>query len=164
VVSAFSTVCYTSISLVTLSHLRTQTLAATESANAAKSAAQTASYTLAEIKKGGSDTHDLAVAAKTHADRTKEIAESSANQVNQLKGMVTASSKQAASLSGQLSVMQKQLEVAERPWVAVVGTQLMSGFTYIPTEARVTIRVSLRDVGHSPCDGRIDWGRALHVG
>jgi hypothetical protein len=50
--------------------------AARVSAEAAKSAAQTASDTLNEVRKGGSDTHDLAEAAKSQSDNTKIVAES----------------------------------------------------------------------------------------
>jgi hypothetical protein len=46
-----------------------------DAANAAKSAAQTAHDTLQEIQKGGTDTHDLALAAKAQADATRAIAE-----------------------------------------------------------------------------------------
>lgn len=51
-----------------------QTAASKQSADAATKAAQIASDTLEELRKGGTDTHDLALAAKTQADSTREIA------------------------------------------------------------------------------------------
>ncbi len=51
-----------------------QTRVARDSADAAKSAADTASKTLVEIQKGGTDTHDLAVAAKDQAERMRDQA------------------------------------------------------------------------------------------
>jgi len=58
------------------------------SADAARSAAETAQKTLGELKKGGSDTHELAVQAKTQADEAQQaIVEARRNRLQAEKSL-----------------------------------------------------------------------------
>jgi hypothetical protein len=80
-----------------------QATIARRSANAAKSAAQTAADTLKEVRQSGTDTHALAEAAKKQATDTEKLADVANNS--------------AETAHSTLVTSQEEFRYQERPWV-----------------------------------------------
>lgn len=99
-----------------------------EAADAAKNAAATADATLREIQKGGTDTHDLAVAAGKQASQA-------VNQANAARVSADAA-KSAADTAA------RSLELSDRPWVKVTDLK--------PRGAHTILSLSFQDLtlGH----------------
>jgi len=95
-----------------------------QAAEAAKSNAATADATLKEIQKGGTDTHDLAVAAGKQANAAKSAADTAA----------------------------RSLELSERPWVSIDNKSLFitKPLTFNSNSASMYIGYSWKNTGHSP--------------
>lgn len=75
------------------------------SAEAAKSAAETAQRTLEELQKGGSDTHELAVQAKT--------------QANEAQGAIVEARRNRLQAEKSLNATIEQFRQEQRAWVGV---------------------------------------------
>jgi hypothetical protein len=112
-----------------------------KSTKAAQDAAQIASDTLAEIRKGSSDTHELAVQAKNQADATRGIAERATSQVAAATELAKQSRRSA-------DVAAQALEAQERPWLGV--PQLYSNVSPLRSNVPITFTLVIRNVGHSP--------------
>jgi hypothetical protein len=85
-----------------------QALIAQQNANAAKNSAEAANGTLQEVKKGASDTHELAAQAKNQADRTKDIADRALAQA-------TATTKLAEQAAQSNKIAVDSMRQAQRP-------------------------------------------------
>jgi hypothetical protein len=70
---------------------------------------------LTEIKKGGADTHDLAVAAKKQAEKADTISTSITQAVEQLTASATAAREQAKSLQDQVDTIHRNFIKEQRP-------------------------------------------------
>ena len=142
---------------------------------------------------GGRDTHDLAVAAGnqatwtqrlagsagTQADRTKDLADRMKDQADRTRDLATDS-------AGQLVTMQRQLELANRPWIKVVSITTLdfpgpqpAALTiqqYGPnsTWANLVVSVAIKNIGPSvavntnvelmpltPDLAQHDWGKDM---
>lgn len=118
--------------------------------DAATSAAQTASDTLAELKKGSTDTHELAVQAKNQADRTKDVADRALLQANATNRLANAAQTQASGTKESVAVARDTLIANARPWmnaeIHISGplTFDKTGAIYLP------VVYALENTGHSP--------------
>jgi hypothetical protein len=126
-----------------------------------------------EMHKGGADTHDLALAAKSQASNTENLAKSSVEQVGKLREEVeqlkrsadethamadTArkslaigemnTAKQLSIATAQVEVTQRQLEASRRPYVGVASV------VYTPdlSQNKITITPRFINVGPSPAE------------
>ncbi len=79
-----------------------------------------------EMRKGGADTHDLAVAAgkqadaaKSLADRTKDLAERMKDQADKTKIIADQAVVQAQAARGLAKTASSQLVLTERPWIRI---------------------------------------------
>lgn len=77
-----------------------------------------------EIRNGSTDTHTLAIAAKTQAEAASHTA----------------------------IMTERQLEMSERPWVSA-DAEIISPFTFDIRGAHVSIQFILKNIGHSPAVG-----------
>jgi len=126
-----------------------QTNIARESADAAKSAADAATRTLEEVKKGGSDTHALAVAAQQQASSSEALARNAGHQVEEMRSLSQAAKRTADASLQQSRTSASQLQAAERPWVTV-DAYVDSDLMFLSGTANISIRFVLTNVGHTP--------------
>jgi hypothetical protein len=82
-------------------------------------------------------------------NETHALAANAADEVKKLGALVSATNKQASAASGQLSVMQKQLEAADRPWMAV-DASVSTPLTYDNTGVHIGFNFMLSNTGRSP--------------
>jgi hypothetical protein len=108
---------YTYYAAGQLHKMKRSTDAAEKAANAAASAADTADKTLKEIRAGGTDTHDLALAAKAQATASREIAKRTTDQIQQLKESVKQASALVTTSKDTLATTQSNFIKDQRPYV-----------------------------------------------
>lgn len=124
-----------------------------------------ACQTLNEIKTGGKDTHDLAVAAKSQADAAKAMADAAKAQADSAAGQATsmkdlagralaqAKATNALAVESKMAVdiAAKSLSVQSRPWVAAVGEAIIAGIRPVDaTTIELTVQFTLKNVGLQP--------------
>lgn len=144
--------------------------AAKESANAAKSAAETADKTLREIKAGGADTHDLAVASGKQADRMKDFADRMKDQAERTKviagqaiiqAQIARVAAQAATSAAKTA--SDQLVLGERTWIKIkhrIVSPLrfnVGGRASGKDVALITIEDTLENIGQSVAMNVFSW-------
>lgn len=114
-----------------------------------------------EIHAGSTDTHDLAVAAKTQADKMKSMSEAAEKIQNAAEGMVTQDQRIADNAQSALDASNKQSKTAldatiaqnrldERPWIGI-GQFRVARFE---EKKPVTVDIQINNSGKTP---------ALHV-
>ena len=125
---------------------------------------------LKEMQSGGTDTHNLAVAAgnqatwtqsladymKTQADRTKDLADRMKDQADQTTTIAGQAVIQAEAAQSAAKTARRSLEISHRPWLVVKAT-VASPLTYDAQGANITIHYSIANIGNSPAIGIWVW-------
>jgi hypothetical protein len=88
-----------------------------KSAEAAESAAQTATKTLDELKLGSSDTHALALAAKAQAASSEAIAGRALSQAVATNRLANEAGRQVEAAKDSLKVVRDNFQTDQRPYV-----------------------------------------------
>jgi len=91
--------------------------------------ARISAQTLAEIEKGGKDTHELAVRAKNQADRTKDIADRSLSQADAANRLGTQAQRSADASEKSLAQARENFVKDQQPyiWAAPDDPQIKVG-------------------------------------
>jgi len=114
-----------------------------------------ASRTLDEVKKGGTDTHDLAVAAGKQSDSTKIIAEAAKTQAESASKVAQSTSDEVRQLAANVKEAQaanqqakRALQVSERPWLTAERLEFTR---YDPTQEPLVMEpiVVMKNTGKS---------------
>jgi hypothetical protein len=128
--------------------------------------ARIGAHTLTEIKKGSTDTHDLAVAAQKQADAAKvqsdntailaqaatNQASAAADQVRKLQAGVIETAKLATAAINANTIANRSLEAQTRPWIGIDGVPevIETRVSNSPPGKSVIFNLKLRNYGSSP--------------
>jgi hypothetical protein len=132
-----------------------QSCIAKRSADAATSAAETATKTLNELHISGSDTHDLAVQAEKQSSNTEKFAKAAQEQaqaarIQALNMGVVAKNAVRALASSQANFIDEQ-----RAWVAIFGSHVYPFANGQPFK----VDLDVANTGKSPSLNGRRWGR-----
>jgi hypothetical protein len=110
---------------------------------------KTAEDTLSEIKKGGTDTHALAVAAGKQADAAKKQSSDTELIAKATQSQATTTIAVASAARSSAEISAKELELSERPWVDALMT-IDGPFEFNVNGVNVHFKFQLVNTGHSP--------------
>jgi len=122
-----------------------------------------------EMRSGGKDTHDLAVAAGKQADRTKDLADRMKEQADQAKIIARQVIVQAEAARNAAKTAADQLVLGERPWVKIkhrIVTPLtfdIGGRTSGIPVALMTIEDTIENVGQTVAINVLSWEDVIPV-
>lgn len=124
---------------------------------------------LREMKSGGVDTHELAIAAgkqadaaSKQADRTKDLADRMKDQADRTKVIADQAIVQAQAASSAAKTASDQLVLGERPWVKIKH-RIISPLTFdvggrvSGNVAMITVEDSIENVGQSVALNVLSW-------
>jgi hypothetical protein len=114
--------------------------------------------TFEELKKGGSDTHDLAEAAKRQAETSRAIAEAARAQVESSKAIAERALAQAKATNDIASQARRSANTAEqalglqaRPWVGLDGSVTIESIGVVSTQGfEVKFTYTVKNFGSVP--------------
>jgi hypothetical protein len=106
-----------------------------------------------EMHQGGTDTHELAVAAKLQAQKAETISASMAQAVAQLTTTARATQQQVRAAQDSVKAVKRQMRQDQRPWIKVeLGDPTPSGYIETRTEigGPFKLPVRLSNTGKTP--------------
>jgi hypothetical protein len=106
---------------------------------------------LREMHEGGTDTHDLAVAAKTQAEKMKSMSDAADKIRQAAEGMVTQEKRLAdntkTALDATIAQMRTQTRLAVRPWVGLddeIPQPIQNGPLHIDDTGNATLSYAIQ--------------------
>ncbi len=105
-----------------------------------------------EMKKQADYTSDLAYQMKQEADHTKDVADRTKEIAAQALVQAQAASVAATAARDSAETERRALELSERPWL-LVKAELASALTYDKEGAKITVHYTITNIGHSPAVG-----------
>ena len=126
-----------------LGEMRRATEAATKSANAADA-------TLKEIRAGGTDTHDLAVAAKAQAAAAQAQSEQAERQVKGIQAMATETGRQADIARQALRFNKESADEDRRPWISIADIYSDNAIETAERFKVGAVRIAIHNSGKTP--------------
>jgi hypothetical protein len=103
-----------------------------------------------EMKSSGTDTHDLALAAKAQTDKMTESLKKTDDLIRQATDQAKAAKTVANAAMESANTAKRQLQMSERPWVYATDWSLIEPLSFTEKGGKIGLGITLKNVGHSP--------------